>query len=115
MGVGYNFVCMSCKKYYELGYGSYRTWIYATTIKDYENVSSEDKTLCKNMNLEKCLRTHNGHAFELLNMDYVVLEEGKLLEENPSPYNPTPDRLIADISGYQKISDDELFGLIEEK
>lgn len=103
MGVGFNFICKDCKRYYQLGYGSYGTWLYADTIEKYETLPAENKALGKNQNLEQCLRDHKGHNTRVLNMDGHFEKDKKLYEENPSPYNPTSDELIADLGDYERI------------
>ncbi len=103
MGVGYNFVCLDCKKYYQLGYGSYGTWLYANSIADYEKLPPLYKDYGKNANLEKCLREHDGHDISVLNMDNTYERGDKLFDENNSPYNYQPDTLITDLAGFERI------------
>lgn len=109
MGVGYNFVCRDCKEYYTLGYGSYRTWIFAQTLKEFDERADKDefKDWRKNQNLRWCLGKHQGHDYEVRNMDYTYEKDGKLMDENPSPYSSAPDAVvIEDMNLYKRIDMD---------
>ena len=78
MGCSYHFVCKGCKIDFDLGYGSYSTWIRANSTEEYEAEKSDHKDLWKNMNLEKCLREHRGHDFVVLCWDWVYRSLGDL-------------------------------------
>ena len=115
MGVGYNFVCRDCKKYYVLGYGSYSSWIWANTLEEFDKGRPQDRELQKNRNLRGCLKHHEGHDFDLLNMDYTYERDGKLWDENASPYSSAPDTVIADLLGFDRVDLGENPELLEKK
>lgn len=109
MGVGYNFICRDCKEYEHLGYGSYSSWIYADSLEEFDKRADKDefKDRQKNLNLRACLEKHRGHDFEVRNMDYTYERGGKLMDENPSPYNSSPDVVVAEGMGsYKRIGFD---------
>ena len=88
MGVGYDFICKTCRKSYYLGYGSYNTTLYgygeAETVESFDKrtVGSQYLAIPENQNYRACLVDHEGHERELANWDfYGVAKNGSLYAE----------------------------------
>ena len=106
MGCDYIFSCKDCKKSYYLGYGSYSTWIHATTEEEFEKGARgieerrnlDPRRIWKNENLLKCIKEHSGHdvcqwshdwafehgddiAWELAYRTEVMIPGGALFEQ----------------------------------
>lgn len=66
MGCSRTFACHTCKKAYDLGYGSYSSWLYeAKTLDEYDALPDKEgyKDRQKNKNIRQCLVEHQGHDF----------------------------------------------------
>ena len=78
MGCDYIFSCEDCKKNYYLGYGSYSSWIYSTTLEEFEKVANkiedsrgfDPRGRQKNKNLLWCIMEHEGHSVHLWSHDW---------------------------------------------
>lgn len=84
MGCGYIYACRTCKKAYDVGYGSYGSWIVATTLPEFERAAAgnlDALTLTKNQNVRKVLEEHAGHDIYPANRDYHTVRGGALTGE----------------------------------
>ena len=85
MGRDATFYCLTCKKDYYLGYGSYSSWFDAAkTVKDWQGMAEQrpsDAELLKNQNMLKCLTEHEGHDFRTYSSDYTTRRGGMLTGE----------------------------------
>lgn len=105
MGADRHFCCKTCKKNYYLGYGSYRTWIEADSIEEYDNFPGPNnyKELLKNDNLRKCLQEHAGHDFFTFSYDYCsIVGEDLMIDAGYSD-----DLLCKSFSKFQQIDLEE--------
>lgn len=83
MGCDRNFTCVTCRKTYSLGYGSYGTWLDGgnsgiNTFADFQASDSPQKTLRKNQNFGRCLHEHDGHQWRTWSFDYCSHKDGDL-------------------------------------
>ena len=82
MGCDRQFTCVTCRQTYNLGYGSYTSWVDGTdslkTYADFESLDSPHKTLLKNQNFGRCLQIHEGHDWLTWSYDYCSEENGDL-------------------------------------
>jgi hypothetical protein len=70
MGCAFSFVCKTCRRVYNLGYGAYGAWfIYFKSVERYEQIALElpkQAKLPRNQNIKSCLVEHAKHDFEYL-------------------------------------------------
>lgn len=79
MGCAYHFSCVTCRKSYDLGYGSYSSWVIANTVDQYNQAVTPEKARhLKNQNLLKCLTEHESHNFVIWSPDWTSEIDGSL-------------------------------------
>ena len=83
MGCDRQFACLTCRKNYTLGYGSYLTWLDGgphgiKTFADFQALDSPHKTLRKNQNFAQCLKEHEGHIWQTWSGDWCSEDKGHL-------------------------------------
>lgn len=86
MGCGYEIACMTCKKHYILGYGSYSTWILVKTIYEFMHELKKDPELIymnKNQNILRVLLEHEGHKLSYWNEDYCIYRSPHIFYQPP--------------------------------
>ncbi len=106
VGCDYTAYCRDCNKAYYLGYGSYNTWaISVRTIKDFDGLADEIKSLSKNKNYRKFLTEHEGHNFVIYSSDYTLLD--KELDCIMIDGSLSPEVYIKNASSIVKINLDE--------
>ena len=112
MGRDSHFICHTCKKDYDLGYGSYTTWLDDIgTLAEYEKLRSPDKDLIKNKRFYQCLKAHGGHDFNSWSNDWCSERNGDLVIDGIY----TDDIVIAkDFKGYEHIDLDKPFDPVED-
>jgi hypothetical protein len=85
MGRGGEFYCKTCRKYYNLGYGSYRSWLDdCRSVAEFDTRAAAQPdiaTLRKNINMRQCLVEHDGHDIETHSEDWAHISKGNLYTE----------------------------------
>lgn len=85
MGRDSNFTCITCKKTYDLGYGSAISWLdSAKTVAEYDELAAEclrEASLLKNLNFRKCLVEHEGHEWECWSFDWCSQRGGNITQD----------------------------------
>jgi len=103
MGRSGNFTCVDCKKTYYLGYGSYLSWLdHVGTIKEYDALDGENKSLSKNQNFHKCLIEHEGHDWFAWSDDHCSESNGNLYVDGV--YGRQDELLCEGFSEYEYIN-----------
>ena len=105
MGCDYIFTCVDCKIHYDLGYGSYTSWIHATSMEGFSadaekimgNKGFDVRELRKNQALRECIQLHESHKVHLWSHDYADVEDGKLIIASGPYYECLED----DVSGFE--------------
>lgn len=81
MGTSFNHICLDCKCITVLGYGSYGTWLKASTLEEYDSLPNRHKDLSKNRNLRRCLKLHYGHNQDIYDPALVVQKDDGVYDD----------------------------------
>ena len=101
MGCDQIFTCLDCEKHYDLGYGSYSTWVYAVDMDKFreeveaiwERRAIDAAALRRNQALRECIQEHDGHEVHLWSHDYACVEDGKLVIASGPCYEVLADNV----------------------
>lgn len=102
MGCAYHLSCITCRKSYDLGYGSYGSWVKAETVEEYQQrVTPGKANLLKNKNLLMCLTEHKDHVFNVWSPDWTSERDGDLYISFIDYVGDTP--IVPDYKSFEKI------------